>query len=127
MIPAEHYCGVVAGFLGVVPAAGFLVVPVALCATGCRVVEAAPPRTIVKCTMRTGVSGLSLGPTGRRAIFFTRATLASSHCPKIVWRPDRWRLCAESSVMKNCEPLVLGPELAIAKRPGRSNFRVSTN
>ena len=27
-----------------------------------------------------------------------------------------------TSVMKNCEPLVFGPALAIASRPGLSNF-----
>src|ERR1035437_60431 len=63
------------------------------------------------------------GSAAMRAIFFT--TSRSWHCPKIVCLPLRWGV--GTSVMKNCEPLVLGPLLAIASRPGWSKVREGLN
>ena len=54
-----------------------------------------------------------------RAIVFTRSSDAASQRPKIVWRPLRWGV--SDSVTKNCDPLVLGPLLAIARSPPESN------
>ena len=51
-----------------------------------------------------------------RAICFTSATVVSSHCPKIVYPP--FKCGVATSVMKNCEPFVFGPEFAYARRPG---------
>src|SRR3954463_6096055 len=74
----------------------------------------------------TGLYGrLSRGSAALRAICMTKSTLSGEHWPKIVWRPSRCGV--GTSVMKNCEPFVAGPEFAIAKRPGTSNLRSGEN
>ena len=53
-------------------------------------VLAAAPRSIVMWLIFTGRNGrLSRGSLAIRAICLTIATVASSHWPKIVWRPFR--------------------------------------
>src|SRR5215469_12220035 len=56
-------------------------------AAGARV--AVPPRRIVTLFIFTGSYGRSplLASRGMAAIFLTRSTLGSSHCPKIVYLP----------------------------------------
>src|ERR1019366_169183 len=115
----DSYCGLAGGvvaFLVAVPvvllvvvAAGFLVA-----ATGCR------GSTIFTCMTFGGLNGRSLrGSVARRVICFTNSGL--SHCPKMVCLP--FRCGVGTSVMKNCEPLVCGPLLAMARRPGWSKAR----
>ena len=74
----------------------------------------------------TGRYGRSFGSVLILAICFTSATVASSHCPKMVYLPFSMLACCPvnaTSVMKNCELLVLGPALAYARRPGWSNSK----
>src|SRR4051794_35016997 len=114
MIPLsqEIYFFVVAGFLCVVPAA---------LAPGLAAVF--PARTMVILLIFIALNGRSLrGSRAMRAIFFTKATVAGVHCPKIVYPP--FRSGVGPSVIKNCDPLEFGsPVLAYASRPGRSNRR----
>src|ERR1700676_2357381 len=93
----KHYCGLV------VFVAGFVA---ALCAGAACV---PPAWRIVILTILTVSFGRSFASRGMRAIFFTNSTLASSHCPKIVYPP--FKLGYATSVTKNCEPLVFGPAL----------------
>src|SRR5690606_30996156 len=68
---------------------------------------------IVTDSMTTGSTGRSPGPVGVAAMASTTARLsASATSPKIVWR--FWRCGVGPTVMKNWEPLVPGPALAIA-------------
>src|SRR5690606_3515880 len=68
----------------------------------------------------TSRRGRSARFRGVRAMART-TSIPSTTSPKIVW----WLLSqgVGTSVMKNCEPLVSGPALAMASSPGRSNFR----
>src|SRR5262249_27261409 len=84
----------------------------------CKGRRSARQRLKISTFMRTGRSGLSLASRGTRAIALT--TAMPPHWPKIVYFPSR-SACA-TSVMKNCEPAVPGPALAMASRPGRSNL-----
>src|SRR5947209_15317042 len=105
--------------VGAVVAGFFVVLPVGLAD------EAAPPRTMLMCLIFIGRNGLSLlGSLAIRAICLTRARLASSHWPKMVCLP--FKCGVGTSVMKNCDPFVLGPEFAMASRPGRSNMSEAT-
>src|SRR5438874_347320 len=74
----------------------------------------------------TGSYGLlSRGSASLRASCRPRSTLSGVHCPKIVCRPSRCGV--GTSVMKNCEPFVPGPEFAMASRPATSNLRSGEN
>ncbi len=65
--------------------------------------------------MVTSWAGRSPGPVAAVAIASTTARLsASATSPKIVCL--RVRCVVGATVMKNCEPFVPGPELAIASR-----------
>ena len=53
-------------------------------------------------------------------------TIDSGHAYiRTTWRPSRWGVLAV--VMKNCDPLLLGPALAIDKTPGLSCFKSEWN
>lgn len=68
----------------------------------------------------TGVTGTSCAPVGVVAILSTTACEAASlTAPKIVCL--RFNHVVGATVMKNCEPFVPGPELAIARMYGASN------
>ena len=65
--------------------------------------------------MTTGSTGRSIGPVGVVAIASTTSREASSATsPKMVCLPVQ--AGSGPTVMKNCEPLVPGPALAIASR-----------
>ena len=68
----------------------------------------------------TGVTGRSPGAVGTWVIALITST-PSMTSPKIVCLPFSHGVAA--TVMKNCEPLVPGPALAIASRYGLSNRR----
>ena len=68
---------------------------------------------------------LVVGVASTRAMEATSRTVWASHWPKMVCLPLSCGTAA--SVMKNCEPLVLGPELAMARRPGSSKVRVGVD
>ena len=84
-----------------------------------------PSFTMVTFFRITGSRGLSFAFRSTRAIDFTTSTLDSSHCPKMLY--FWFRSSSGASVMKNCEPFVFGPELAMASRPGTSKFRLGVN
>src|SRR5262249_19117831 len=77
------------------------------------------PWAIVTFFITTSVAGLSRGPRSTPAILVTRES--GAHLPKIVWRRLRW--VGVPSVMKNCDPLVAGPALAMARIAGLSKVR----
>ncbi len=83
-----------------------------------------PSRTMVMRLMVTGVRGLSSALRSTRAMEATSSTEWASHWPKMVCLPLSSGTAA--SVMKNWLPLVPGPELAMARRPGWSKVRVGT-
>src|SRR5437016_14595771 len=86
---------------------------------------AAPPRSMVMWLIFTGQKDrLSRGSLAIRAVCCTRVTVAGSHWPEMMWRPIRCGI--GSSVIKNWELIVIGPELVIARRPGRSNAKQGT-
>src|SRR6185369_17042086 len=73
----------------------------------------AAPREIVTFLMVTGSVGMLRAPVGTRAIFISRSS--GWHCPKMVCLPLSHGVAF--SVMKDCDPLVPGPRLAIARMP----------
>src|SRR5580704_3308760 len=77
-----------------------------------------PSRTIVTLLRTTSVRGLSLELRSMCVMLVTRSTLWVSHWPKMVYLPSS--SCWGVSVMKNWVPLVLGPALAMARRPATS-------
>src|SRR5215472_9633625 len=106
VIVPNCYCGLALGVEGFLVVVLLGVVDAGFCLLG---------STIFTWVIFTGLNGRSLrGSVAARAICFTSSLL--SHWPKIVCRPSRCGV--GTSVMKNCDPFVFGPELAIAKRPG---------
>ena len=66
-------------------------------------------------SMTTSSTGLSIRPVGVVAMASTTSRLAwSATSPKIVCL--KFRCGVLPTVMKNCEPLLFGPALAIASR-----------
>src|ERR1700690_1524537 len=76
-------------------------------------------RVMVTFFITTSVVGLSRGPRSTPVILATSDS--GAQLPKMVCLPFRY--IGVPSVMKNCEPFVPGPALAIASRPGLSNLR----
>lgn len=71
-------------------------------------------------TILTSSSGLSSAPVLTKPSFFTVLSPLFTR-PKMVCFPSNHGVGA--SVMKNCDPLVLGPELAILRIPAPVCFR----
>mmetsp|Transcript_8347 Transcript_8347/g.27546 ORF Transcript_8347/g.27546 Transcript_8347/m.27546 type:complete len:233 (+) Transcript_8347:126-824(+) len=64
--------------------------------------------------IETGSAGRSSLSVGTRSIL-ARASKPPTTLPKTVCLPSRW--AADLNVMKNCDPFVFGPELAIDSTP----------